>query len=64
MAKREVEWGGEVFKVRSDKIAVPDFSAMSRFDALIWLNTHTYARGYSRGNPLAGLGGAISIRTA
>ena len=59
---RTVEWRGSVYKVRG-KVEVPDLSKMERFSALMWLNTHTYARGYSRPNPLAGFGGAIQVST-
>lgn len=59
--KREVEWDGRYYKVRSDKIEIPDLKAISRFQALTWLCRETYPRGYSRPNPLAGLGGVISV---
>lgn len=60
--KRYVDWDGRSYAVRSDKIDIPDLQAMSRFAALQWLIAHTYARGYSRPNPLAGYGGAIQVR--
>lgn len=59
--KRYVEWDGTAYAVRSSKIEIPDLAAMSRFSALQWLITHTYPRGYSRPNPLAGFGGAIKV---
>jgi len=59
--KRTVEWDGQFYKVRSDNIDIPDLKAMSRFAALTWLCANTYARGYSRPNPLAGMAGAIKI---
>jgi len=62
--KRMVEFDGCVYSVRSDKIEIPNLAAMDRISALLWLCKHTYARGYSRGNPLAGLGGAIAVRAA
>lgn len=61
--KREVEWDGRFYKVKSDKIDIPDLQAMERFSALVWLNRHTYPRGYSKPNPLAGLGDAIKVDT-
>lgn len=61
MRKREVEWNGRFYKVKSSKIVIPDLSKMERFAALLWLNANTYARGYSRPNPLAGLAGAVTI---
>jgi hypothetical protein len=60
--KREVSYDGARYKVRSDKIEIPDFTQMSRFEALQWMCRHTYARGYSKPNPLQGLGGAIEVR--
>lgn len=59
--KREVEWDGRFYKVRSNKIEIPDLKAISRFAALTWLCSHTYPTGYSRPNPLAGYAGAISV---
>lgn len=59
--KREVEWDGRFYKVRSDRIAIPDLKSISRFEALTWLCRETYPTGYSRPNPLAGFGGAISV---
>lgn len=59
--KRYVEWDGTFYAVRSDKIEIPDLASMNRFAALSWLINHTYARGYSKPNPLAGYGGAIKV---
>jgi hypothetical protein len=42
-----VEHDGRYYKVRG-KIEIPDFSKMTRFEKLIWLNQHTYATGYSK----------------
>jgi hypothetical protein len=61
MAKRTVTFDGKTYKVRSDKIDIPDLDQLSRFAALQWLIQHTYPRGYSRPqNPLAGYGGTIA----
>lgn len=59
--KRDVVWDGRTYKVRSDKIEIPDLAALPRFEALLWLVANTYATGYSKPNPLAGLGGAINV---
>lgn len=56
-----VTWDGTTYSLRSRNVEVPDLSAMSRFAAIQWLITNTYARGYSRPNPLAGFGGAITV---
>jgi hypothetical protein len=59
--KREVEWDGCWYKVRSNKIVIPDLKTLPRFEALTWLCRETYSRGYSRPNPLAGFAGAITV---
>lgn len=57
-----VTFDGQTYSLRSRKIIVPDFETMTRFEALRWLITNTYARGYSRPNALAGYAGAISVK--
>lgn len=59
--KPQVEWDGCWYSVRSHKTEIPDLKAMSRFDALRWLISNTYPRGYAKHNPLAGIGGAITV---
>lgn len=59
--KREVSYGGNTYKVRSDTVQIPDFEQMERIAVLQWLCHYTYARGYSKPNPLQGLGGAITM---
>lgn len=59
--KREVEWNGSWYKVKSNTVEIPDLKALPRIEALLWLNNETYARGYSKPNPLAGYAGAISV---
>ena len=59
--KREVSYDGSTYKVRSDKIVIPDFTQMQRFEVLSWLCRHTYARGYSKPAALAGFAGAVSL---
>lgn len=67
MARRQrgpkpvVEFEGRYYSARSYKTEVPDFASMSRIAALLWLCQNTYPTGYSRPNPLAGFGGAISV---
>jgi hypothetical protein len=53
--KRAVTYDGSTYKVRSDTIELPNFDEMERFQALQWLGRHTYARGYSKPNPLQGM---------
>lgn len=60
-SKRWVEFDGKFYAVRSNKIEIPDLTAMERFAAFNWLIAHCYDRGYSRPAPLAGIGGAISL---
>ena len=62
-AKRSVTYRGRTYKVRKDKIEIPDLEAMSRHEALTWLIQETYPLGtnHRRPNPLAGMGGVISL---
>lgn len=60
-AKPIIKFDGISYKVRSSKVAIPDFSKMSRFETLKWLIANTYARGYSKPNPLAGMGAIIGV---
>lgn len=53
MAKRTVEWEGRTYKVRSDKVDIPDLTKMSRIGALTWLCQQTYPRGHSTKRPTA-----------
>lgn len=59
--KPQVEFDGVWYSLRSHKIEVPDLKEMTRFEALRWLISNTYPRGYSRPNPLAGIDAAISV---
>lgn len=61
--KREVEFDGTFYRVRSNTVDLPDLKAMNRFDALIWLNRHTYARGHSTKSNvnLRGYSGAVTV---
>jgi len=59
---RTVTYGDSTYKVKG-KVEIPDLTKMERMDALIWLNRNTHARGYSKANPLAGIGGVISLKT-
>ncbi len=59
--KREVTYDGSTYKVRSDTIEIPNFEQMERIAVLQWLCRHTYARGYSKPNPLQGFSGAIKV---
>ena len=62
--KRTVTYDGRSYKLRGDKIEVPDFAAMDRIGVLQWLSRHTYATGNglrTRPNPLAGLGEVINV---
>jgi len=63
MAKRAVTYNGRTYKVRSDSIEIPDLASMGDFEALVWINRHTYRRGYHAApSPLTGMGGAINLR--
>ena len=63
-AKRAVTYGGRTYKVRKDKIEIPDLEAMTRSHALTWLLQETYPTGAgtrTKPNPLAGMGGVIRV---
>ncbi len=60
--KPQIEFDGQCYSVRGYKAEIPDLRAMPRFDALRWLISNTTPRGYSKPNPLAGIGGAITLR--
>lgn len=63
MAKRTATFDGCTYRVRSDRIEIPDLEAMPRIEALVWINQNTYRRGYSQPpSPLAGLGDVLAVR--
>lgn len=43
-----VSYDGNTYKLRSRRTTIPDFTAMRRMEALVWLNRNTTARGYSK----------------
>ena len=63
--KRTVEYDGKTYKVKSDKVGIPNLTEMDRFGALQWLIKNTYSTGHglrTKSNPLAGLASAISLK--
>lgn len=65
MDKRSVTLNGRTYKVRSDSVEIPDLEAMSSIAAAVWINQHTYRRGYHAApNPLRGLGEVLNVRTS
>ena len=59
--KPKVEFDGQIYSCRCWNVEIPDLSTMSRFAALQWICRETVPTGYSKPNPLAGLGGIISV---
>jgi hypothetical protein len=58
-----VTFDSNTYLLRSRKTEVPNLSGMSRIEALLWLCQNTVPRGYQKApNPLAGVGGAISVK--
>ena len=57
---RTATFDSRTYKVRGN-VDVPDLASMDRFEALRWILRHTYPRGYSRPNPLAGLAGVVKV---
>jgi hypothetical protein len=49
--KRTVTFHGTTYKVRSNRIELPDLEAMGDFAALTWLIQNTYPRGTSHRRP-------------
>lgn len=58
-----ITFNGQNYKVRGN-VEIPDLESMGRFDVLIWINQNTYAKGYQKQNPLAGLADAIEVGAA
>jgi hypothetical protein len=59
-----VTYDGTTYKLRSRKTEIPDFDAMGRLGALVWINRNTTRRGAginTRPDPLRGMGGVISL---
>lgn len=61
--KRTVTYDGTAYKVKSDKVEIPDFEQLGRMGTLVWLNRHTYRRGPRPTDAvdLRGLGSAINV---
>lgn len=47
-ARPTVTFEDRTYSLRSSKTEIPDLASMTRLHALVWLNRHTVARGYSR----------------
>lgn len=43
-----VTYNGNIYKLKSNKIEVPDLQSMSSLAALVWINQNTIARGYTK----------------
>jgi len=57
-----VEYDGKIYKLKSRKIDIPNFSSMDSLHVRVWLLKNTTPRGYSKKtNPLAGMGDVINI---
>jgi hypothetical protein len=57
-----VMYQGNIYKLRSRKIEVPDLDAMDSLSALVWLNRNTIAKGYKK-EPALVLANNITIST-
>jgi len=59
----KVSFDGSVYSLTSRKTIIPDFSLMSRTEAIMWLIKNPRGKGHSMPvNPLVGFAGAISIK--
>ncbi|MCW2721191.1 hypothetical protein [Pseudonocardia sp.] len=61
MPKRIAFYEGRSYKVKSDRIEIPNFEQMERMAVLQWMLRNTYPRGYGKPNPLAGMGGILRV---
>ncbi|MDX1887926.1 hypothetical protein [Mycolicibacterium sp. 120270] len=55
--KPVVEYEGQTYTARRYGVDVPDLYAMTRLQALVWLNQNTYKRGHSTKTPTPNLAG-------
>lgn len=55
--KPRVVFDGVTYCVRSARTPIPDLAAMSRIEALVWLNRNTHARGTNFRKPSPNLRG-------
>lgn len=46
--KPVVEYAGNFYTCRRYNVELPDLQAMTRVEALVWLNRNTTAKGYTR----------------
>lgn len=46
--KPTVTYNGSTYKLKSNKIEIPDLQLMSNLAALVWINQNTIARGYTK----------------
>ena len=59
--KPRVEYDGNTYVAKSYNVEIPDFSEMSRIEALVWLNKNTYKRGHSTKPPAPNLAGLTLV---
>ena len=60
--KPVIEYGGQIYTARKYG-EVPDLDAMTRMEALVWLNQNTYKRGHSTKAPAPNLHGlTLAVR--
>ena len=48
MKRRTIEFNNQIYKLRSNKTAVPNLAGMSGIEASLWLIANTYPKGYSK----------------
>lgn len=62
-SKPRVTFEGCEYAVRSASTQIPDLKSMSRIEALMWLNRHTYHKGTNHRRPTPNLRGlTVTIR--
>ena len=60
--KPTVEYEGVTYSCRRYNVEIPDLTAMTRIEALVWLNQNTVKRGYSRDPGVNLYGIALEVR--
>jgi hypothetical protein len=56
-----VEYNGRSYALLSRSTVVPNLQEMDSLHAAMWILRNTRSSGYSKPNPLAGMGGAIKV---
>lgn len=56
-----IEYEGRIYSARKYHVQIPDLDAMSRLEALVWLNQNTHKCGHSTKAPVPNLAGLTLV---